>query len=93
MVLAANFQLILSSLDELAKVLGGIWITPCSQEGKGMQLKHEVVSSIRNGLFGFCKTLSQKHKPNLSQVGLQHAPELLCVISWLSGKASLLSRI
>jgi len=41
----------------------------------------------------FCETLSPKHKRSRSQVGLQHAPELLSVISWLSAKVSLLSRI
>lgn len=36
-VLAANYaSLILSFLEEPAKVLGGIWIIPCLWEGKVM---------------------------------------------------------
>lgn len=93
-VLAANFALlILLSLEELAKVLEGIQTILCLWEENGMQLKHKVVSSMSNGLFGFCTTLPQKHKCCLSQVGLQHALELLSVISWLSANASLPSCI
>lgn len=91
--LAANFALlILSSLEGLVKVPGGIWIVLCLWEGKGMQLKHKVVSSIRNRLFVFCKTPSQsKAQPGAGGVAVSSraAP----CISGLSAKASLISCI
>lgn len=68
--LAANFALLIfSSLEGLVKVPGGIWIVLCLWEGKGMQLKHKVISSIRNRLF-FAKP-RPKAKCSLAQVGLQ----------------------
>lgn len=54
--------------------------------GRGRNESHKVLFSIRNRLLGFCKTLSQEYKLSLSQVELQHALELLCVISRLSAQ-------
>lgn len=84
--LTANFALlILPSLEGLVKVLGGIWIVLSLWEGKGMQLKHKVISCIRNRLLVFCKAPSQSRvQPGTGGVaaGSRAAP----CISGLSAK-------
>lgn len=78
--LTANFALLIfPSLEGVVKVLGGIWIVLCLWEGRGMQLQHKVVPSVRNRLLDFLQIPIPKQGAAWHRWGCSHIPELLRV--------------